>query len=311
VINWQGTVISQYNQSATIQSLLYAINQWIDPTEDLQNFYDFIWNVDTAQGYGLDVWGRIVAVERVLRVQVNDPYFGFDEATILSAWPFNTTPVDPTGPQRGGILYQNEPLNANYVLSDDGYRTLILAKALFNIVNGSIPAMNQILINLFSDQGRAYIIDNQDMSMTYQFEFIPTPVDAAIISQSGVMPRPTGVSVTYSFVPSGALPIAAGSHLGGVGSVRANATVVTGVQWASARIGGIGGLRMANPTMLHLLLASTSLTGVGTLRASATTRFTMPIGGIGGVSANPTISPAPRVVIRGGGGGVRANPIVR
>ena len=310
MINWQGTVISQYNQSPTLQSLLFAINQWIDPTEDLRNFYDFIWNVDTAQGYGLDVWGRIVAVERVLRVQVNDPYFGFDEATVLSAWPFNTRDVAPNTRQSGGIFYQNEPLNANYVLSDEGYRTLILAKALFNIVNGSIPAMNQILINLFADQGKAYIVDNQNMSMTYQFEFIPTAVDAAIISQSGVMPRPTGVSVTYSFVPSPSLFTQAGAVIGGRGGVRADATVLRGIAIAQARIGGIGGLRMADPNTLHLLLASTSLTGVGAVRASATSRFSAPIGGAGAVRATATILPPPGSRI-GGAGNVRANPIVR
>ena len=81
MINWQGTVISQYNQSPTMQTLLYAINQWLDPTKNLDDFYNFIWNVDTAKGYGLDVWGRIVAIDRVLNVQPQVPFWGFAEAT--------------------------------------------------------------------------------------------------------------------------------------------------------------------------------------------------------------------------------------
>ena len=207
MINWQGTVISQYNQSPTMQTLLYAINQWLDPTQNLDDFYNFIWNVDTAKGYGLDVWGRIVAVGRVLNVQPQAPFFGFTEATNVSAWPFNQ-----------GIFYNHEKLLVNFILSDEGFRTLIMAKALFNIINGSIPAINQLLLNLFKGRGNCYVVDNHDMTMNYVFEFIPTNVEAAIIVQSGVLPRPTGVSVTFIFKPS---PQAV---IGGSGRVRATAT---------------------------------------------------------------------------------------
>jgi hypothetical protein len=201
VINWQGTVISQYNQSPTMRTLLYAMNQWFDPRANIDDFYNFIWNVATAEGYGLDVWGRIVAVDRVLKVQPTDPWFGFDEATVVSAWPFNTADAAPP-PQRGGIFYNGEPLTGNYPLSDEGFRVLVMAKAAFNIINGTIPAINQLLLNLFPGRGNVYVVDNRDMSMTYVFHFIPNAVEAAIISQSGVLPRPTGVSVTYSFLPS-------------------------------------------------------------------------------------------------------------
>jgi len=207
MINWQGTVISQYNQSPTMQTLLYAINQWLDPSQNLDDFYNMIWNVDTAHGYGLDVWGRIVAVNRVLSVQPQSPFFGFTEATNVSAWPFNQ-----------GIFYNHEKLLVNFILSDEGFRTLIMAKALFNIINGSIPAINQLLLNLFKGRGNCYVVDNRDMTMNYVFEFIPTNVEAAIIVQSGVLPRPTGVSVAFVFRPA---PVAV---IGGTGRVRATAT---------------------------------------------------------------------------------------
>lgn len=32
------------------------------------------------------------------------------------------------------------------------------------------------------------------MTMSYTFDFQPTPVEMAIIQQSGVLPKPTGVS---------------------------------------------------------------------------------------------------------------------
>jgi hypothetical protein len=215
VINWQGTVISQYNQSPTMQTLLYAINQWLDPTKNLDDFYNFIWNVDTAKGYGLDVWGRIVAIDRVLNVQPQAPFWGFTEATNVSAWPFNQ-----------GIFYNHETTLVQMELSDEGFRTLIMAKAAFNIINGSIPAINQLLLTLFKGRGNCYVVDCPpdsaghpvSMSMLYVFDFIPTNVEAAIIVASGVLPRPTGVSVAFSFKP------APQAVIGGSGRVRATAT---------------------------------------------------------------------------------------
>ena len=43
---------------------------------------------------------------------------------------------------------------------------------------------------------KVYVVDNLNMTMTYKFEFTPTPVQLAILTQSGVFPKPTGVSYT-------------------------------------------------------------------------------------------------------------------
>jgi hypothetical protein len=64
--NVEQTIISQYGNSATISTLIHNMNENIDPRADIDGFYNFIWNVDTAQGFGLDIWGRIVGVSRTL-----------------------------------------------------------------------------------------------------------------------------------------------------------------------------------------------------------------------------------------------------
>lgn len=64
MINVEQTIISQYGNSATISKLIQNMNDNIDPRADIDNFYHFIWNVDTAEGFGLDIWGRIVGVDR-------------------------------------------------------------------------------------------------------------------------------------------------------------------------------------------------------------------------------------------------------
>ncbi len=179
------TIISQYANSPALYKLASDFFEYVDQTANFDQFYDLIWNVDTAQGYGLDVWGRIVDVRRVLQVSVGSN-LGMQAATQNSGDPFDISP-----------FYSGAATTANYELSDDAYRTLIFAKALANISDGSIPGINQILLTLFPGRGNCYVVDNLDMTMVYTFEFPLTDVELAIIAQSGVLPTPAGVLSTY------------------------------------------------------------------------------------------------------------------
>lgn len=178
------TIISQYANSPILTKLIENFSLYVDETKNLDDFYDFIWNVDTAQGYGLDVWGAIVVVPRILHIAAT-PYFGFASAS---------PPADTFG---AASFYSGQSLTENFSLADDAYRTLIFAKALANISDGSIPSINQILLNLFPNRGNCYVVDRQDMSMTYFFQFVLSPVEQAIVTQSGVLPQPVGVAVSY------------------------------------------------------------------------------------------------------------------
>lgn len=208
---WQ-TVISQYANSPILTQLILDLDAYIDQTQNLDAFYDFVLNLDTAEGYGLDVWGRIVGVNRVLQVNAGN-WFGFEEAT----------PGSYTFGQ--GSYYSGTSLTSNYALSDEAYRTLIFAKAAANITNGSIPAINRILMTLFPHRGNAYVTEGSQqgewfgfaesvnaqgfnqaafysgsaltsMTMTYTFEFQLSSVELAIVQNSGVLPKPTGVAAS-------------------------------------------------------------------------------------------------------------------
>lgn len=179
------TIISQYANSSAICSLITNFAGAFDQTANFDAFYDYIWNVATAQGVGLDIWGRIVGVTRVLNIQNAGSYFDFEESG-LSGTPFGAAPFFPGG-----------ALTTNFSLSDDSFRVLIYAKALANISDGSIKSINQILLKLFPNRGgNAYVADGLDMTLTYTFGFTLTPVELAIIEQSGVLPKSTGVSST-------------------------------------------------------------------------------------------------------------------
>jgi hypothetical protein len=184
--NYWNTIISQYANSPRLVGLIQGFQAFIDQTQNLDSFFDLIWNVDTAQGYGLDVWGRIVAVNRVLKILEGPPYFGFDEGVDYQDF----------GPGGVGPFYSGGKLTTNYTLSDEGFRTLILAKAFSNICDGSIPAINRILQTFFKTSGKSYVVDTGGMTFKYVFEFPLTPIQFSILTNSGVFPKPTGVSYT-------------------------------------------------------------------------------------------------------------------
>lgn len=180
------TIISQYANSPVITTLILNMFQSLDQTRNMDDFFDLIWNIDTAQGYGLDVWGRILAVNRVLKIINPSPYFGFEEGV----------DYQPFGPGGLGPFYKGQPFTQNEILNDDGFRVLLLAKAFSNICDGSILSINTLLQTFFKAFGKAYVVDNENMSFAYTFEFPLSPLQAAIVTNSGVFPKPTGVSYT-------------------------------------------------------------------------------------------------------------------
>jgi hypothetical protein len=178
------TIISQFANSSVLTQLLQNFDSYVDQTVNMAAFFDNMWNIDTAQGYGLDVWGRIVGVVRTLQVGGDDILFGFEEAEPGS---------EPFG---SGVFYAGAGLTSNFNLSDSAFRTLIFAKALSNISDGSIKSINQLLINLFPHRGNCFVTDGNNMTMTYTFDFALTSVELAILGQSGVLPKPVGVSAS-------------------------------------------------------------------------------------------------------------------
>lgn len=179
----------QYAASPIIQTRITNRRGYFDPSPWVEQFYGVVWNVDTAQGFGLDIWGRIVGVGRELQIPQTE-YFGF-----------NTTPAT-WGAFGEESLYSGPQATQTATLADPAYRTLILAKALGNIADTTPGSLNGVLQNLFPDRGRAWVQDLGSMSMRYVFEFALEPWERAVLVSSGVIPRPAGVLAIIAEIPT-------------------------------------------------------------------------------------------------------------
>jgi hypothetical protein len=185
LIDYRRTIISQYANSPTLIDLVDSMDTWIDPSKDVDAWYDYVWSVDTARGFGLDIWGRIVGIRRVVTVPATPDWFGF--AGQPEAKPFNQAP-----------FWAGAAPTSNYEFDDVNFRKLILVKAASNIALSTSPAINAMLRSLFDpmSRGRAYVNDLGSMTMRFTFEFALEPAEVAMLTSLELLPRPTGVLAT-------------------------------------------------------------------------------------------------------------------
>lgn len=192
MLNVSETIYAQFANSPRIRTIISSMDQSLDPRSLIETFFFNVVDLETATGWGLDVWGRIVGVSRIIEV-ASGRWFGFDGASDATniITPFDEAPFFNVSSSDG--------LTSNYVLSDDAFRKLILAKAAANITNGSITALNSILMTLFGSDTRHIWVeeDTSTRTLTIIFDFDISLVDATILETSGVLPRPTGVSIQY------------------------------------------------------------------------------------------------------------------
>jgi len=186
--NYQQTILSQYANDPALTALIAFFNDWLDPSTDWDNFYNTVWNIQTAVGFGLDFWGKVVDIPRQIKVTAPPDYLGFEEA-LPGSEPFDVAP-----------FYAGPPTSTTYVLGDDAYRVLIMTKALANISNFTAPSVNALLQYLFAGRGSCYVLEINPMQIEYVFNFALASWEAAVLLQPTLMPRPAGVGVTIIVV---------------------------------------------------------------------------------------------------------------
>lgn len=180
----------QYAASPRIKQLISYHNEYFSASW-VDDFYNVVWDVDTAQWFGLDIWGRIVAIEngRYLQIETGT-YFGFNDSLNQSWQTFNN-----------GALYNGVTETQTYELADPAFRVLILAKAMANISDSSMPGLNRVLQNLFQGRGRCWVNDLHSMTIRYVFEFNLEPWEESVI-RNDKLPRPGGVLATVLQAPA-------------------------------------------------------------------------------------------------------------
>ena len=167
------TILSQYSASPRILALAHGFALRLDPAPDIDTFFENIFDIETARGWGLDNWGRILGVPRGVQVATVD-WFGYYGSGLQ---PWNNAP-----------FFNTAQATNNFPLTDEAYRKLLLYKAAANIGSADAATINRLL---------KHIVDNGDMSIRAVFNDYLQPVEIGILNTYGALNKGAGVQWVY------------------------------------------------------------------------------------------------------------------
>lgn len=188
--NIKETIMSQYANSPILLAIISGMNDVIDPQYFIDDFYEYVFRLSSAKGFGLDLWAEKVGVSRnVPMADPNAKTFGYETTPTQEPnfTPFNVAPFSD-----GGAF-------SSYQLSDNDLRKLIIVKAARNIIYATALNINKFLLMVF-DGRRAYYNITVHMTAEYVFEFNLTDFDKLIVYTLDMLPKPCGVGISYKQV---------------------------------------------------------------------------------------------------------------
>lgn len=182
-------ILWQYNDAVNLQSLLVLKHLWYG--ENQQQFwidwYNNVFNLQTANQFGLQVWSIILNIPIIVVVAPPETpkvgiFFGDDHENFTNS---NFAPARP-GSVELTVAQARQLLRMRY----------------FQITTrGAAPEINEFFARLFADDGPVYVRDNLDMTATYVFGFAPSAQLLYVINKYDILPRPAGVAVDYELPP--------------------------------------------------------------------------------------------------------------
>lgn len=182
-INLLGSILWQYNDADKLQRLMQSEADFFnrEVKEFWRGWRRDVFDLNTANAFGLSVWAIILGVSQDVRLNNETPenIFGFAPAEGYS----NT--------------YQNYN-HGNFIRSEnvlqvkaEQMRMLLKIRAMQLVSNGSLYDINRMLKMVFGV--KAYAVDNFDMSMTYMFERELTADEQLVVQESDALVPPAAV----------------------------------------------------------------------------------------------------------------------
>lgn len=177
-------ILWQYEESGRLKNIVQRKQAWVNRvhSEFWSSWYRDVFNIDTANRFGLAVWGRILDIS----LGVDQPphpnkiSFGFGANHVN----FNNGNF--------GVLS-----SGSQQLSLDQQRMLIRMRYFQLTCRPTVPELNEFMSYLFEGDGPAYVVDNLDMTMTYAFGFPPSSELLFVLENYDFLPRPSGVGVNW------------------------------------------------------------------------------------------------------------------
>ena len=172
-------MISQYANSPKFVALVDGLRAMFNNAKLISDWYNIVYNIKTAKGFGLDIWGKILNQGRSF-VYV-DPDSGTETEYYL----------------QGELTVDGATFSANEV--EEIYRKVLFMKTISLITNATDKSLNELIQYYFNGR-RCYVIQYDTMKLRYVFEVPVSNLEKSIFT-SGLLPKPTGVGATFVYLP--------------------------------------------------------------------------------------------------------------
>ena len=175
-----------HNEAVNLTTLLTLKQKWYDEnnTAFWDDWYRDVFDVRTANDFGLSVWAQILKIPLGATLGPTKP--------TAPAWAF--------GELRQNFNRGNFGSTESSVasLTTEQARLLIRLRYAQLTVAPTVIKVNRVLKPLFEGQGKVYIADTNDMAfVTYIFDFEIGSQVKFILENFDVMPRPSAVGVKF------------------------------------------------------------------------------------------------------------------
>lgn len=182
-VNLLAALLWQYNDALKLQSILESKQAWYNReySEFWTNWYRDVFNLQTANDFGLSVWAIILNIPLTITSGDVPP---------TDLWGF--------GPFRKNFNRAGFAPSTSGIRLTTEQKRLVLRLRYFQLVTrGAVPEINQFLAYVFAPFGKVYVLDGLDMSMDYVFTFTPPSQLKFVLENYDVLPRPAGVKLNY------------------------------------------------------------------------------------------------------------------
>lgn len=189
-VNLLQTILWEYNDAESLISLIKSKQQWyeVNQTEFWNDWYVNVFNVLTANDFGLAVWSMILGLPLFIDPTPDEdgkPIFGFPLLT-NSFFNFNQAAFSSK--------------NSSIIVLPTEDKRLIIRLRYFQLTNRcDVLDTNQFLKTVFNDAGYGdvYVLDTLKMEIRYVFTFTPPANLLTVIKTYDLLPRGAGVGIKY------------------------------------------------------------------------------------------------------------------
>lgn len=172
-INLNPCVLWQYNDAHCLQNLLQDEHNFFDLCTNFfwENYRNLVFNVATANRYGLERWADLIGVPTYYAKTANDKYIDvngnqFTEAQVTAKWTewrehYDDIVKDKYADPRVKVVFEpGEKALSFGVMTDDFLKRTIIAKFYLLDSNGSCEAINTYLSLMFGrrDDGEPKVV---------------------------------------------------------------------------------------------------------------------------------------------------------